>query len=286
LVPKDYDSIGISLKDVKKYGKEIEIHLKHSDFYLKTRKVLKGKVFGKRIRTVEELFDLQISILKSINKGLYMINGESRYNLERLETYIENINNDYEYNFLGIGFKKEFLESSLKDYDKTYQEFKLLKKKDKNFFDVERKLRALKREITENDLDYKKMLDTVDDLNKEKSSLNALEDFFRFNIHLSERMVDKSVRFENHLINTKDSYMMAKNINQGFKAVLSAIRESSNTVSNLQRVLTDGLVDMGTSFSDKDLVSYNDFEILLGSKHRSVHNLIKNSDKEKELELN
>jgi len=51
-------------------------------------------------------------------------------------------------------------------------------------------------------------------------------------------------------------------------------------------VLTDGLVDMGTSFSDKDLVSYNDFEILLGSKHRSVHNLIKNSDKEKELELN
>jgi len=282
LVPKDYYSIGESLKDTEGYRREIERQLKHSDSYLKIRKVLREKVFGKRVKCIDELFDLQLNALRGINYGLDVINNEARQRLSLLERYIEKVNYEFEDNFLGIDSKKDSLNPLLQEYIVSYQKFNSLTKKDKDYFDVEKKLRLLKRKLSEGGLDYKKMIDVVDDLEKERKSLNALEDFFRHSIHLSERMVDKAKRYENHVANTKDAYLLAKNINCGFSAVLKAIQNSSSTVSQLQKVLTEGLADMGDAVSDPNLPPYTEFEMLLKSRYDAVKSLVNQSDADKE----
>lgn len=282
LVPRNYTSIGESLKNTEQYRNEIETQLKHSDFYLKTRKLVRERVFGKKVKTIEELFNLQLGAMRGINYGLEIINNEARQRLSLLERYIEKINYEYEHNFLGIDSKKNSLNPILKDYIWLYQRFNSLTKKDKDYFDVERGLRDLKRRLSEGGLAYKKMLDVVDDFEKERNSLNALEDFFRHSIHLSERMVAKAKRFENHVANTKDAYIMARDINCGFAAVLKAIQNSSSTISQLQQVLTEGLKEMGDAVSDPNLPAYAEFEMLLKSRYDAVRSLVNQSDQDKE----
>lgn len=281
LIPKDYHSIGESLKDSENYRYEIEKQLKHSDSYLKVRKFFREKFFGKRVKSVDELFDLQINAMRGIDYSLDVINNEARQRLGLLERYIEGVNYEFEHNFLSIDGKKDSLYPLLHEYINLYQKFgSLIKGKD--YFDAERRLRQLKRRLSEGGLAYKKMLDVVDDLEKERGSLNALEDFFRHSIHLSERLVEKARRFEGHVVNTKDAYIMAKNINCGFAAVLKAIKGSSSTISQLQQVLSEGLAKMGDAVSDPSLPPYTEFEMLLKSRYDAVRNLVNQRDQDKE----
>lgn len=282
LIPKDYNSIGLSLKDAEQHRNEIEKQLKHSDFYLNIRKFFKEKIFGKRSKSIDELFNLQLNAMRGINFGLEVINNEARQRLNLLEKYIEKVNHEFEYNFLGINNKKNSLSPLLQEYISLYKYFRSLTEKNEEYFNIEKRLRQLKRELSEDSLNYKKMLDVVDDLEKERCSLNALEDFFRHSIHLSERMVDKARRFESHVANTKDAYVMAKNINCGFNAVLKAVQGSSSTIAQLQRVLTEGLADMGNVISNPNLPPYREFEILLKSRYDSVKRLVNQSDQDKE----
>lgn len=282
LVPADYGSIDDSLKDAKQYEGEIEKQISYPKVYLDIRKFFRQKVFGKKVRSISELFDLQISTMGSINYGLNVINNEARHKLNLLERYVEKIHYEYEHNFLDIDNKRNYLNPLLQDYVKLYQEFSVLTKKDKNYFSVESSLRMLKRKLGEEGLDYKKTLDVIDDFEKERNSLNALEDFFRYSIHLSERMVGKAKRFESHVRNTKDAYIMAKNINCGFSVVLKSMQGSSNTISQLQQVLTDGLKDMADNVSDPNLPPYTEFEMLLKSRYDSVRTLVHQNDQNKE----
>lgn len=282
LVPRDYYSINKSLKETEQYRNEIEVQLKHHDSYLRLRKFLKEKFFNKKIKSVDELFDLQLGVIQNINYGLQVVNNEARQRLYLLENYIEKINDDYEYNFLGIDGKKDSLNPLLHEFMTLYQKSVSLTRKDEEYFDVERKLRKLKRELSESGLSYKKMLDVVEDFGKERKSLSVFEDFFRHTIHLSERMVDKSSRFEYHIANTKDAYIMAKRINCGFAAVLKAIKASSSTISQLQNVLAEGLTGMGGAVSDVNLIPYKEFEIALKSRYDAVKSLTNRSDRDKE----
>lgn len=282
LVPRDYYSIDKSLKEVEGYKCEVETQLKHSDNYLKLRKLVKEKVFGKRVKSINELFDLQLDAMRRINFGLDVINNEARQRLGLLEKYIERINYEYEDNFLGIDGKKSSLTPLLKEYIGMTKRFNSLTKKDEEYFDVERRLRQLKRELSEGGLEYKKMLDLIDDLERERGALNVLEDFFRYSIQLSERMVEKARRFENHVANTKDAYLLAKDINCGFAAVLKSVQSSSSMISQLQQVLTEGLANMGSAVSDPNLPPYQEFEIFLKSRSDAVRNLVNRSDQGKE----
>lgn len=282
LVPRNYTSIGESLKDTEQYRNEIETQLRHSDSYLKIRQFFKEKIFGKRVKSIDELFDLQLNGMRGINYGLEIINNEARQRLSLLERYIERINYEFENNFLGIDNKKDSLNPLLQEYINLFKKFNSLTKKDKSYFGVERNLRQLKRKLSEGGLSYKKMLDVVDDLEKERGSLNALENFFRHSIHLSERMVGKAKRYESHVANTKDAYLMAKNINCGFAAVLQSIQGSSSTISQLQKVLTEGLAEMGNAVSDPNLPPYTEFEMLLKSRYDAVRNIVNQSDQDKE----
>lgn len=285
LVPRDYYSIDKSLKEVKGYKNEVETQLKHSDTYLKIRKMLKEKVFGKRVKSVNELFNLQLDAMRRINFGLEVINNEARQRLGLLEKYIERINYDYEDNFLGIDGKKSSLTPLLKEYVSSVKKFNSLTNKNEEYFDVERRLRQLKRNLSEGGLEYKKMLDLIDDLERERGALNVLEDFFRYSIQLSERMVEKARRFENHVANTKDAYLLAKDINCGFAAVLKSVQSSSNMISQLQQVLTEGLADMGNAVSDPNLPPYQDFEIFLKSRSDAVKGLVNRADQDKERKI-
>ncbi|MBU4502223.1 MAG: hypothetical protein KKA79_06510, partial [Nanoarchaeota archaeon] len=245
-------------------------------------KFMKEKCFGKRIKSIDELFDLQLGAMASINYGLDIINNEARSRLELLERYIEKINYEYENNFLGIDGKKDSLDPMLKDYIELSQNYNSLPERNDKYFQTEKQLRTLKRNISEQGLDYKKMLDVVDDLEKERGSLNALEDFFRYSIHLSERMVEKAKRFEGHVANTKDAYIMAKNINCGFAAVIRAIESSAGTIGQLQNILTEGLADMGNAVTNPNLPPYTDFEVTLRSRHQAVRDRVNRSDEDKE----
>jgi len=285
LVPRDYYSIDKSLKEVEGYKNEVETQLKHSDNYLKARKFVKEKFFGKRVKSVNELFNLQLDAMRRINFGLDVINNEARQRLGLLEKYIERINYDYEDNFLGIDGKKSSLTPLLKEYVSSVKKFNSLTNKNEEYFDVERKLRQLKRDISEGGLEYKKMLDLVDDLEREKGALNVLEDFFRYSIQLSERMVEKARRFENHVANTKDAYLLAKDINCGFAAVLKSVQSSSNMISQLQQVLTEGLAGMGNAVSDPNLPPYQDFEVFLKSRSDAVKGLVNRADQDKERKI-
>lgn len=285
LVPRDYYAIDKSLKETETYRKEIETQLTHSDFYLKLRKAFKEKLLGKKVKSIEELFDLQLYAMRGINYGLDVINNEARERLGLLEKYIEKINYEYENNFLGIDGKKDSLSPLLQDYMKTHKNFNSLTKKDDNYFETERKLRDMKRTLSEGSHSYKKMLDVVDDLERERKMLNVLEDFFRYSIQLSERMVEKAERFENHVANTKDAYIMTKNINCGFSAVLKAVQGASSTISQLQQVLTEGLADMGNAVADPNMPPYQNFETFLKSRHDAVRTLVNRSDSNKELSI-
>ncbi len=282
LVPRDYYAIDKSLKETETYRKEIETQLKHSDFYLKLRKAFKEKLLGKKVKSIDELFDLQLYAMRGINFGLEVINNEARERLSLLEKYIEKINYEYENNFLGIDGKKDSLSPLLREYVQTYQKFNSLTKKDDNYFEAERKLRDLKRTLSEGSHSYKKMLDIVDDLERERKMLNILEDFFRYSIQLSERMVEKAGRFENHVANTKDAYIMTKNINCGFSAVLKAVQSSSSTIAQLQQVLTEGLAEMGNAVADPNMPPYQSFEAFLKSRHDAVRSLVNRRDADKE----
>jgi len=285
LVPRDYYAIDKSLKETEKYRKEIETQLTHSDFYLKLRKSFKEKLLGKKVKSIEELFDLQLYAMRGINYGLDVINNEARERLGLLEKYIEKINYEYENNFLGIDGKKDSLSPLLQDYVKTYKKFNSLTRKDDAYFETERKLREMKRTLSEGSHSYKKMLDVVDDLERERKMLNVLEDFFRYSIQLSERMVEKAERFENHVANTKDAYIMTKNINCGFSAVLKAVESASSTISQLQQVLTEGLAEMGNAVADPNMPPYQNFETFLKSRHDAVRKLVNRSDSNKELAI-
>jgi hypothetical protein len=285
LVPRDYYSIDKSLKEVESYKNEVETQLKHSDNYLKARKFVKEKFFGKRVKSVNELFNLQLDAMRRINFGLDVINNEARQRLGFLEKYIERINYDYEDNFLGIDGKKSSLTPLLKEYVSSVKKFNSVTNKNEEYFDVERRLRQLKRDISEGGLEYKKMLDLVDDLEREKGALNVLEDFFRYSIQLSERMVEKARRFENHVANTKDAYLLAKDINCGFAAVLKSVQSSSNMISQLQQVLTEGLADMGHAVSYPNLPPYQDFEVFLKSRSEAVKGLVNRADQDKERKI-
>ena len=57
----------------------------------------------------EELFDLQLGVIRCINYGLEIINNEARQRFGLLEEYVERINYEYENNFLGIDAKKDSL---------------------------------------------------------------------------------------------------------------------------------------------------------------------------------
>jgi len=282
LVPTNYNAINTSLKETEHYRKEIEKQLKHSDTYLSIRKFFREKILGKRVQTIDELFDSQIAAMYNINYSLEVINNEARYRLSLLERYIERINYDYENNFLNIDCKKDSLSPLLDQYILLSKEFNSLRKRDSIYFKKEKELRELKRNLSENGLEYQKMIDIVDDLEKERGSLNALEDFFRYSIHLSERMVEKAKRFESHVSNTKDSYIMAKNINCGFAAVLMAVQSSAQTILQLQEILTEGLADMGTTIADPNIPPYSDFEKILKSRQSAIQSRVNNSDENKE----
>ena len=221
--------------------------------------------------------------MRCINHGLDIINNEARQRLGFLEKYIERVNHEFETNFLGIDCKKDSLNPLLQEYLGLDQKFTSLTKNDNDYFNTEKSLRKLKRQLSEGGLSYKKMLDAVDDLEKEKGSLGALEDFFRYSIHLSERMIEKARRFENHVANTKDTYIMAKNINCGFAAVLKVIQNSGSTISQLQHVLTEGLSNMGNAVSDSSLSPYQEFEVLLRSRYNAVRSQVNQSDQNKEM---
>lgn len=282
LAPMSYNAIDKSLKETEQYRSEVERQLKHPEIYLKLRKFVKEKFLGKRVKSIDELFDLQLDAMRRINYGLDVINNEARQRLNTLEKYIERVHYEYENNFLGIDDKKDSLFPLLKEYIILHKEFSTLTKNNKDYFDAERKLRLLKRELSEGSLRYKKMLDLVDDLDREKGSLNALEDFFRYSIQLSERMVEKAMRFEDHVANTKDAYIMARNINLGFAAVLKAVQSSSSMISQLQSVLAEGLAGMGDAVSNPDLPPYKEFEVMLKSRCDAVKGLVNRNDQNKE----
>ncbi|MBM3199515.1 hypothetical protein FJZ53_01170 [Candidatus Woesearchaeota archaeon] len=282
LVPKDFYSIDKSLKQVEGYKSEVETQLSHSKPYLKMRKIFKEKFLGKKVKSISELFDLQLEAMRSINYGLEVINNEARCKLSSLEKYVELINDEYKENFLGIDDKKDSLTPVLKEYVKRTQEFNNLKARDEHYFRLETNLRDMKRRLYEGGTEYAKMLDLVDDLERERKTLNVLEDFFRYSIHLSERMVNKAVRFEHHVTNTKDAYLLAKDINCGFAAVVKAVESSSSMISQLQNVLTEGLAHMGQTMANPDLPPYEEFERNLKPRYDTTRGLVERRDQEKE----
>ncbi len=282
IIPTDYISIQKYLDEIKKFKDEIEKQICRSEKYLKIRKFFKEKILGQRVLSIEELFNLQILTLQNINFGLKIINQEARQKLEQLEIYIEKVNYEYSTNLQKLDYNKDSLIPLIEDQIKTSKQLSLLKKKNEEFYQTEKRLRKNKRTLYESCLDYKKSLDLIEDLGKEKKAIESLENFFRFSIHLSERLVAKAQRFENHIINTKDSYLLAKEINQGFDAVAKAVQGSSTTISQLQNVLAHGLKEMGDNIIDSSLTPYQEFETLLNNYYKTVNLSVNQKDLEKE----
>lgn len=199
-------------------------------------------LFGERQLAVEELFDLQLDNIFSLNFNLCSITEESRRELDSLRGYYNHRHKELRH-FVDLAGNTS-LEGKTKLYHKLNHELSSRGRKDKEFFDLELKARELKREIVESLHRYTLANDSILDLGEELRFLGVVEDLLQSSIHLSEGIAVKSKRIERHISATKQAYTLVKAQESAVKALDTAVTTLTRFTLGMHNILAEGLSEM------------------------------------------
>lgn len=237
----------------------------HSSYY-RLRKRFCERVLKRKQYTLDELFDIQLVNIGSLNDNLQTILADSRNELTNLEEYFEQINNEV----LGtINSKRKSkikeMEEKNKIYHKISNELRTTRK-DAKYFQAIVTRKKLKRELFEYLHKHNLADELIINLSQESFFLDKFEDLLRISIHTCERIALKTAVLERHLANTKRTYQLLKAQQKTVSSLGNAVDTMTDFTSQLQNTLSEGLdkiVEIANAKDSYYLSSANNFNSLL-----------------------
>ncbi|MBU4352558.1 MAG: hypothetical protein KKA65_02440 [Nanoarchaeota archaeon] len=210
--------------------------------YLKLRNGFYEKVLKKKQYTLEELFDVQLTNIRGLNINLVNLLRDSRFELQELEEYYEQVNCE-----VAIMLNSKNKEHELKTKSLEYQTMShslKVSKKDENYFKALVKAKKFKRGLFEELHEYNLRNELLSNLAKEALFLDKFEDLLRTSIHTCEKIALKTATLERHLNNTKRTYQLLRIQHKTASSLNKAMATMTDFTLQLQDTLTDGMQEI------------------------------------------
>lgn len=258
LIPNNnkYKHLETRLQELGETNREIQEQYNIENSILqKLKLVIKSKFLKTEIKTLDELFDKQLTNINSISSCLNSINQEARKELEKQETYYEDISINFETRIKSIGEKRENLTSLVKQV-KSYQlEFSSMEKSDSEYFSKEIELKKLERELQDKKHNYIINNDCVIDMGQEKNSLEITERFLRNSVYVCERVGNKISNIQRHLENTKTVYRNLRQQHKTISSLSEAIKLIINCSSQIQTTVSNDLIKINNLLTEPNQIN-------------------------------
>lgn len=210
--------------------------------YLKMRKGFYEKILKKKQYTLEELFDVQLTNIRGLNVNLQNLLRDSRYELEELEDYYEQVNGEVSI-MLNSRNKDQELKSKSLEYQTMSHALKS-RRKDEDYFKALVKAKKFKRRLFEELHEYNLRNELLNNLAKEALFLDKFEDLLRTSIHTCERIALKTATLERHLNNTKRTYQLLRIQHKTASSLNKAMETMTDFTLQVQDTLTQGMEEI------------------------------------------
>ncbi len=219
--------------------------------YLSARKYVLEKWMKKRQYSLDELFDIQLNAISSLNSSLQTILHESRGELKQLELYFEQASGEVSRMIEAKGRKKgKEIEDKCRVYSKIRGQL-LSARKDGRYFQAFASAKRLKREISEYAHKQSLANEFVANVSMEASLLDATEDLLRISIHTCEKIALKTAVFERYLSNTRRAYEMLRMQQKAVSSLNASVETMSAFTLQMQEMLKQGFESMGSILSSE-----------------------------------
>ena len=239
-----YKTLEAQIKDLYKINDEINSHLTENpvkQLYFKA----KNSVLGKKEHTVKELLHLQRSRVRTLRQGLQNHTEQATESLERITIFIEERQESFAEGLQEAKTHKE-------NYYKSIEHFQKEREKKETTYEKERTLKTIARTVRETRYQRSLALEKIADLDQEKVYLEYKEKFITNAVHLAQKLLDKTRRFEEHLDVTCDTYDTMLKHGKLQEALLEAVTTYGSYIHHLDNILVEMQSTLAQNLSSTD----------------------------------
>jgi hypothetical protein len=248
----DYSGLRNQVNKLVIYQGEIEKQATSGKAYIWLRKFFLEKILGRKQRTLDELFNLQVANLSGLNRNLDHILYDSRRELKEVEQYYETVHAEVAQSIDSVNPRKNALEHNLAEYLKLQKQKESLPQKDKNYFMMNIEMKRLKRSVMEDFHSYNIANETIVDSSQETEFMDTVEDLLRISIQTCERIGSKTKRMERHIRHTKRAYEELRKQQCTISSLQNAVSTLSDFTLQVHNILGDGMQRMSAIANSSD----------------------------------
>lgn len=249
-----YGELKNRVKDMGVIQKKIERALPKQDANALSTFLAHKLLLFKQPR-IEELFDMQLTNIASLNAILININFESRRELSSLVKYSKLVSCKFAESLEARQKKKANISNRGALVQEAQNALKEVKRTDKRYFVVEEGIKDLRRGIGEDMHSYKLANDAAVDLGQEREFLVLMESLLRVSMYTCEKISSKAKRIENHIGRTKKIYTAMDDQQQAVALLHTAISTLSSYTLQVHQTLGKGIHDMAKTAHNPEILS-------------------------------
>ena len=255
--PKGYVGIQQNVRDIVSVGNIVGKEVGYNGdnlgkTYQKMRVFFTERIMGKRAYSLDELLDMQARNIHLLNSNLKNINDEAKEEKDNLVKYYEEICDEFSYNIVSAPERQKILKIKTNEFSTLRQKLTGSKRYDPEYFEMEKKLREVRREQSEQEHDYvMRMRDTVK-LEQEKSFIDVMEQLLTKSVHLSEMYSRETEYIERHVDRTKNVYLRLIKQQGQFFMLRDGVEKLKEYLITLQRGVMKGISEMNKVVNGAD----------------------------------
>lgn len=243
----DYDELSGSVKELVKMHAELETQIKSIKTPLrKAYTKLKRALFGQPKHSVDEIMNMQLSIIRQIRRALQFQSKKTRTKLESVVNYSEALDNELEKSIQYRLQENPILEQLKKELDENSLVMQKQDKKQPGYFEKDSEANKKLREYKEKLHNYDLATEAVLDILQQREYLNLQEEIVRNTVYTSERLADKTIRIENQLSVIRGMYDSVLKQHKLYLALYHALGCQKTYLANLDDILMTGQQVMET----------------------------------------
>lgn len=196
----EFHALQAQIKEVYKLQHNLETQVQALHNPLKKAVVRAKKwISGKQEPTIKQNLQLKLALIQKLRTALEQRTEDARTSLDKIISFTEE-----QEQTLTKGLKEK--ETYGKELTTYHEKLKTYTPKKERSFEEDKALKSTLREAEECKHHYLLTLDKIGDLHQQRHYLTSKEEFIRDRVHQSEKLTEKTKRFEAHLELLCDTY--------------------------------------------------------------------------------
>ncbi len=248
----------LGFEGVKRYTHTLAVLEEEVDRYLREEKTgfgkvahgvrsfVVGKVLGKRMYTIDELFALQQQHAGGLEQNLDVLVRGGREALRELVVYSERTSETFYHGISKKQLKENELALNVLQLQKLEEQLRELDLTSPDYFPIRRDADQLRRQIQEEGYVHQRAMRRTENAKAELEYLTLYEQLFGLSMHVSETARDEAKALLRHIQHTRRVYFFVQQQLQAGEALTHAVDLMRKATSEVDKTVQNGLREIAT----------------------------------------